>query len=48
MRTDLGERIKAGLENARRDGTRSGRPIGRPRADVDAAEVLRLREAGWS
>jgi DNA invertase Pin-like site-specific DNA recombinase len=45
---DIGERIRAGLENARRNGTRSGRPIGRKRTNVDAAEVVRRREQGQS
>ena len=36
------ERVKAGLARAREKGTRSGRPIGRPRIDV--AKERRIRE----
>ncbi len=38
------ERVKAGLRNAKAKGRR----LGRPRADVDEAEVLALRNAGAS
>src|SRR5438309_3988144 len=38
------ERVKAGMKNARAKGTR----IGRPRANVDAAQVARLRASGAS
>jgi DNA invertase Pin-like site-specific DNA recombinase len=38
------ERVKAGLRNARAKGKR----LGRPRAVVDEAEVLTMREAGAS
>lgn len=46
----IADRVKAGLERAKRKGTRSGRPIGRPRkATVEAWEkALKLRELGWS
>ena len=47
-RVNVGERIRAGLARARRDGTRSGRPLGRPRVRVDAAEIVRRRQRGES
>lgn len=36
------ERVRAGLRNAKAEGTR----LGRPRARVDAAEIDRLRARG--
>jgi len=42
------ERVRAGLERARRRGTRSGKPVGRPRVVVDRERVRRLRSEGWS
>ncbi len=47
-RSVIRERVKAGLEHARRHGTKSGRPVGRPRAVFDRARALELRRAGWS
>ena len=47
-RSVLRERVKAGLEHARRNGTKSGRPIGRPRVAVDPARVVALRQQGLS
>ena len=38
------ERVKAGMKNARAKGIR----IGRPRANVDAAQIVRLRAQGLS
>jgi DNA invertase Pin-like site-specific DNA recombinase len=38
------ERVKAGMKNARAKGT----CIGRPRVNVDASEVARLRDSGAS
>src|SRR5947209_3720189 len=38
------ERVKAGMRNAKAKGTR----IGRPRANVDAAQIARLRAQGLS
>src|SRR5437899_10708245 len=38
------ERVKAGMKNARAKGTR----IGRPRANVDASQIARLRNSGAS
>ena len=47
-RIRLGERVKAGLERAKLEGTRSGRPIGRPRAIFDRGRAAELRAAGRS
>jgi DNA invertase Pin-like site-specific DNA recombinase len=42
------ERVKAGLERARRHGTRTGRPIGRPRSVFPRDQVVGLRAEGLS
>jgi DNA invertase Pin-like site-specific DNA recombinase len=42
------ERMVAGLRYAQKHGTRSGNPIGRPRAVFDRDEVRHLRAQGWS
>lgn len=42
------ERTAAGLARARAKGTRSGRPIGRPRRALDVDEVRQRRAAGES
>lgn len=42
------ERVVAGLQRAKTKGTRSGRPIGRPRRIFDRGAVLRLRAEGKS
>lgn len=44
------ERVKAGLDTAKQNGTRSGRPIGRPRVhvDVEEAELLLAQGGSWS
>lgn len=42
------ERVQAGLDHARRHGTRSGRAIGRPRLIYDRGRVRELRSAGQS
>jgi DNA invertase Pin-like site-specific DNA recombinase len=47
-RIRLSERIRAGLDRVRAHGTRSGRPIGRPRAVFRRDEALKLWEAGYS
>jgi DNA invertase Pin-like site-specific DNA recombinase len=47
-RSVIRERVKAGLAHARRHGTKSGRPVGRPRAVFDRARARELRRAGWS
>ncbi len=41
-RSLIEERVRAGLRNARAKGTK----LGRPRANVDAAKVARLRAQG--
>jgi DNA invertase Pin-like site-specific DNA recombinase len=40
------ERVMAGMDRTRRYGTRSGKPIGRPRVVVDVEEVKKLRSQG--
>ena len=47
-RSVIKERVQAGLEYARRNGTKSGKAIGRPRRIFDRGKVLMLREAGLS
>ena len=42
------ERVRAGLDRARSKGTRTGRPIGRPRREVDVVRALELRAEGRS
>lgn len=37
----IAERTRAGLAHAKANGTRTGRPIGRPRAEVDVARAWR-------
>ena len=41
--------VKAGLDRARASGTRSGRPIGRPRRqfDVERARAMRAEGRSW-
>jgi DNA invertase Pin-like site-specific DNA recombinase len=47
-RSIIRERVTAGMEHARRNGTRSGTPIGRPRAVFRADLVPELRQQGLS
>ncbi len=49
-RIRVSERVRAGLERARKNGTRTGQPIGRPRALFDRDEVvaLRVQGLGWT
>ena len=42
------ERVLAGLEHARQRGTRSGRPVGRPRTVFRRDQVPSLRAQGYS
>lgn len=42
------ERVKAGLEYARSNGTKSGKPIGRPRVIFPRDQVAELRHQGTS
>jgi DNA invertase Pin-like site-specific DNA recombinase len=47
-RSVIRERVQAGLDYARKNGTKSGKAIGRPRRIFDRDKVVRLREAGFS
>ena len=47
-RSVIRERVVAGLEYARHRGTRSGRPVGRPRAVFRRDQVPCLRAQGYS
>lgn len=47
-RVRIQERVMAGLARARRTGTKSGNPIGRPRVAHDRPEVWALKDAGKS
>jgi len=48
-RSIIQERIKAGLEKAKTQGTKTGRPIGRPRLPEESRQaILEDREAGLS
>jgi putative DNA-invertase from lambdoid prophage Rac len=42
------ERVSAGMKAARKHGTKTGNPIGRPRRVFNREEVVRLRETGLS
>jgi DNA invertase Pin-like site-specific DNA recombinase len=42
------ERVSAGMKAARKHGTKTGNPIGRPRRVFDREEVVRLRNTGLS
>lgn len=44
----VSERTRAGLDRAREKGTRSGRPIGRPRLVFRRNQVRELRKEGLS
>jgi DNA invertase Pin-like site-specific DNA recombinase len=44
-RAIIRERVMAGPDHAQRNGTKSGKPVGRPEAIVDADEVVRLRDS---
>lgn len=47
-RVRISERVRAGLDRARVQGTRSGKPIGRPKAVFARNEVQELRAQGFS
>ena len=47
-RNVIRERVAAGMEHARRNGTKSGNAIGRPKKVFDRSEVGRLRQSGLS
>lgn len=43
-RLRISERVRAGLNRARTHGTRSGKPVGRPKVVIDGDRVLELRD----
>jgi|CZKH01.1.fsa_nt_gi DNA invertase Pin-like site-specific DNA recombinase len=47
-RITISERTIAGLKRARKEGTRSGNPLGRPAATVDMGKVAKRRAKGES
>jgi DNA invertase Pin-like site-specific DNA recombinase len=47
-RNIIRERVLAGMEHARRNGTKSGKSVGRPKAVFDRDEVVKLRHEGLS
>jgi DNA invertase Pin-like site-specific DNA recombinase len=47
-RIRISERVRAGLNRARSEGTKSGKPIGRPRAVFSRDQARELRAQGWS
>ena len=47
-RNIIRERVLAGMEHARRNGTKSGQPVGRPKAVFNRDEVVKLRQEGLS
>ena len=47
-RNTIRERILAGLEHAKARGTKSGAPIGRPKAVFDRGRLIELRDSGAS
>jgi DNA invertase Pin-like site-specific DNA recombinase len=44
----VAEHVRAGLERAKKNGTRTGRPIGRPRVHIDRDRIVGLRNQGTS
>ena len=47
-RIRISERVRAGVERARKSGTKTGQPIGRPRKVFDRDKVITLRAQGLS
>lgn len=47
-RNIIRERVLAGMEHARKNGTKSGKSVGRPKAVFDRDEVVKLRREGLS
>lgn len=47
-RVRISERVRAGLSRARSQGTKSGKPVGRPKAILRRDHVLELRNQGTS
>jgi DNA invertase Pin-like site-specific DNA recombinase len=48
-RNRISERVRAGLDRAKKNGTKTGQPIGRPRAvfDRDLVIALRAQNVSW-
>jgi hypothetical protein len=42
------ESVIAALDQAQRDGTKSGRAVGRPRVVIDVGQLVELRDSGLS
>jgi DNA invertase Pin-like site-specific DNA recombinase len=47
-RVRISERVRAGLSRAKAQGTKSGRPVGRPRVIFHRDEAIELRSSGLS
>jgi len=47
-RVRIQERVRAGQDRARLNGTKSGKPIGRPKVIVDRDQIVALRSEGLS
>ncbi len=47
-RSRISERVRAGLSRAQAQGTRSGRPVGRPRVVFRRDDAIELRRSGLS
>jgi len=47
-RAVINERVVSGIRNAQVKGTRSGKPIGRPKRVFNRGQVLEMRQAGLS
>jgi len=47
-RDGIAERVRAGMERAKVQGTRSGRPVGRPVVQLDITQAIGLLEQGLS
>jgi len=47
-RVRISERVRTGLSRAKQQGTRSGNPVGRPKAIFDRQKVVALRNQGRS
>ena len=47
-RVRISERVRAGLTRAQEQGTKSGRPVGRPKVVFDRMKAMQLRQEGRS
>ncbi len=47
-RDGIAERVRAGMERVKQNGTKSGRPVGRPVVRVDITQAIDLLEQGLS